>query len=91
MNRKLAEDLIQSNDEYTKLPADLSDGSSSPERRRQPAPGVQGLGRPELETWPTEELRRAATTVGTPHVDSMRREELVEALLAAELASVRGR
>lgn len=87
MNRKPAEDLIRSNDEYTKLRGRGPSPRESPERR---APSARGLRRPDLETWTTEELRRAATTLGMPGADAMRRDELVEALLSAELASVRG-
>lgn len=90
MNRKSAEDLIQSNEEYTKLNGRLAAGAV-PRGDRRRAPRGRGLGRPELERWTTEELRSAAMTLGAPNTDVMRRDELIEALLAAELASVRGR
>lgn len=90
MNRKTPEDLIQSSDEYAKLNGRLA-GSAVPRGERRRAPRGHGLGRSELETWTTEELRSAAATLGTPHTDVMRRDELIEALLAAELSSVRGR
>ena len=89
MNRRLAEDLIQSNEEYTKLRADrLADEIEAPSGQ---APGTRGLRRPELEAWTTEELRRAAATLGAPDTGSMRRDELVEMLLSADLATVSGR
>ncbi|HEX6992689.1 MAG TPA: Rho termination factor N-terminal domain-containing protein [Gammaproteobacteria bacterium] len=90
MNRKLAEDMIRSNGEYTKLRGRPADGASPRGTPSLHASGARGLRRPDLETWTTEELRSAATTLGVPAAEEMRRDELVEALLAAELATVRG-
>lgn len=90
MNRKLAEDLIRSNEEYTKLRGRLPDGASPRGTRKRRAPSARGLRRPDLEGWTTEELRSAATTLGVPDAFSMVRDELIEALLSAELATVRG-
>jgi len=89
MNRKLAEDMIRSNEEYTKLRGRLADGAS-PRGGTGQTPGARGLRRPDFETWTTEELRSAAGTLGVPRSEDMRRDELIEALLAAELATVRG-
>jgi len=90
MKGKPAENLVQWNEEYAKLRGRLHEAAwpIAPAKRRA---GAHGLGRHELETWTTEELRRAATTLGTPGADTMRRAELIEALLSAELASVTGR
>lgn len=90
MNRKLAEDMIRSNEEYTKLRGRLADGESPRGTLGGQVPGARGLRRPDLETWTTEELRSAASTLGVPDADGMRRDELIEALLSAELATVRG-
>jgi hypothetical protein len=90
MNRKLAEDMIRSNEEYTKLRGRLADGSSPRGTPNGQAPGARGLRRPDLEAWTTEELRSAAATIGVPDGDTLRRDELIEALLSAELATVRG-
>lgn len=84
------ENLVQWNEEYAKLGGRLPDAPRPFGGQRRGA-GSRGLGRGELEAWTTEELRRAATTLGTPGADTMRREELVEALLSAELASVTGK
>lgn len=90
MNRKLAEDMIRSNEEYTKLRGRLADGASPRATPGTQAPRARGLRRPDLEAWATEELRSAATTLGVPDADTIRRDELIEALLSAELATVRG-
>lgn len=89
MDGKLAEELIQSNEEYTKLRARRSDGDT----RKAPAraAGAKGLGSAELRRWTTEDLRSAAATLGVPGADTMQRDALVETLVSAELASVRGR
>ena len=90
MKGKPAENLVQSNEEYAKLRGRLHE-AAWPFALGKRMPGARGLGRDELEAWTTEELRRAATTLGTPSADMMRRDELIEALLSAELASVTGR
>jgi len=90
MNRKLAEDMIRSNEEYTKLRGRLTDGASPRGTPGSQTPRSRGLRRPDLEAWTTEELRSAAATLGVPEAEAMRRDELIEALLAAELATVRG-
>lgn len=90
MNRKLAENWITTNDEYSKLRGRGPWGTPFRRSFRGRAADARGLERPELETWTTEELRRAAATLGVPATDVMPREALVEALLSAELASVLG-
>jgi len=91
MSKRLAEDLIQSNKAYTKLRTDRLDGTAPREAPGGQATGTRGLRRPELEAWTTEELRRAAATLGAADAAWMRREELVEMLLSADLAAVSGR
>lgn len=84
MPRKLSEDLMQKNEEYTKLKSDRPAEETPRETPDHQMPGYGGLSRPDLEAWTTEEIREMAETLEVSDAGSMSRDELVERLLAHE-------
>lgn len=81
MPRKLADDLMHSNVEYTKLKSERPDDETPRENPDHQSPGRGGLSRPELEAWTTGEIRELASTLEIPGARSLARVELVERVL----------
>jgi len=63
MSRKLADDLIHKNSEYSKLKSDRPDDETPRENPDHQGPGRAGLARPELEAWTTQEIRDLASSL----------------------------
>lgn len=80
MTKKLTDDLIKKNVEYTKLKSDRPDGQAPRETPGRQQPGYGGLSRPDLESWTTEELYRLAAELEIPEPRSLSREALLDAL-----------
>jgi len=91
MAKRRAEDLIKTNEEYTKLKSERSDDRSPRETPAQQAPGHRGLARPALETWTEEELRTTARSLGVTDAERLSRESLVDAILATDATRARSR
>ena len=83
MSKKLANDLMQSNTEYTKLKGERPDGSTPCENPDHQSPNQSGLHKPNLDEWTNEELANAAQTLEMKDADKMSREELIEKILLA--------
>lgn len=81
MTKKLANDLMKKNVEYTKLKSDRPDGQTPRETPGRQQPGYGGLSRPDFESWTTEELCRLAAELEIPEPHSLLREALIDALL----------
>lgn len=84
MAKKLADDLIKSNTEYTKLRADRTDGESPREMPDHQSPGQRGLDRPEYNRWTIEELRATADKLNLGDTDGLDRKQLIERLNEVE-------
>ena len=81
--KKLADEIAKTNQEYTKLKSRVPDDVSPRETPGHQGPGRRGLHRPDLDNWTTEELREAARTLNLS-VEGMNRERLVEAIVRAQ-------
>lgn len=81
MAKKLADDLIQTNTEYTKLRAGRPDGETPRETPGHQAPGGRGLDRPDYAQWTTAELREAARRLGLGDAETLDRHALIAQLV----------
>lgn len=84
MPKKLADDLMHTNEEYTKLKSSRPDDVTPRETPGNQAPGRRHLDRPELDTWTTNELREAATELNIHNATTLERAELIDSLVHAE-------
>ena len=80
MAKKLADDLMHKNVEYTKLKRGLPDDVTPRENPDHQSPGRRGLQRPALESWTTPELRAAARELNLDPDEALTRSELIPAL-----------
>lgn len=81
MPRKLADDLVHTNREYTKLRGAGTGRRTFRENPDHQLPGYRGLSRPALEAWTSDELRALARTLNIETADELTRDELIEATL----------
>lgn len=86
MATKTSDSMIHSNEEYVKLRTqrEPSVKSALREQPSQQMPGNKGHDRAKYENWIIEELRDTARKLNILAADSLQREELIDALLAAE-------
>lgn len=81
--KKLADDLMQSNEEYTKLKTANPPDVTPRENPDHQAPGNSGLTLPDLENWETDEVRQLARSLRIEDADNLDRGDLVTAVLEA--------
>lgn len=82
MQKKLATDLMRANQEAVEPSAE--DGAPRENSSRQEADG-NGLRRPRLDAWTTPELREMAEGANIRYAEIMDRDELIDALVLAQL------
>lgn len=79
--KKLADDLMQSNEEYTKLKTKNPPDRTPRENPDHQAPGNRGLTLPDLEKWETAEIRQHALSIGIEDAGELDRDDLIAAIL----------
>ncbi len=86
MATKTSDPMIQTNEEYVKLRTQREPGEKSTPREQpsQQMPGYKGYDRAQYAHWIDEELRDVARKLNISDADSLEREALIDALLAAE-------
>lgn len=82
MAKKLAGDLIEKNEEYTKLRGRKEKHQPVRETPDHQWAGYHGLDLPEFGNWTVEELRELAGQLGLGGSGDMGRDELIAALEA---------
>jgi hypothetical protein len=83
MQKKLATDPMHTNQEYVKLRGQRPDDDTPRESSDHQSSGGRGLQR--LGAWTTSELREIAEGAHIEHADGMDRDELIDALVLAQV------
>lgn len=89
-DRQLANDFIQTNNEYEKLKGSNPDSSRSPrETPGQQGPGRRGYDKAMFDEWTREELISHAEGLGLQVSDSKTREQLMEMIESRDATRAR--
>lgn len=80
MPKKLSDDFMKTNEEYTKLKGGRSDEQTPRETPGQQGPAGSGYAKPDYADWTTDELRQLAAELAVAGANEMQRDELVRVL-----------